>query len=138
MPDHVGPFDLALTLGGPPCDTTRPMEPIDWPPTRPRTYADCLREGYGERYSPCPWVGCRHHFALTLGRNGKVIVEPAVPKRNIDNLIEMEETCSLRVAEMEGRTLEEAARVLHLTRERVRQIEMKARAKVTRRLTVLY
>lgn len=84
---------------------------------RPRTRADCEN---GPR--PCPWVSCRHHLYLD--------VNPATGsiKLNYPHL-EVEElprSCSLDVADEGHHTLEEIGAMMNLTRERMRQIELKA------------
>lgn len=95
-------------------------------PTRPITRADCL-EGGSNAMRPCPWVSCRHHLGLdvadktgTVKRNGEV------------GAWDSEESCALDVAERGPETLEEVGRVMGLTRERVRQIEELAFAKMRR------
>ena len=78
---------------------------------RPQTRADC-RDGP----RPCPWASCRHHLGLDVTEAGSLVVRAAP----------LSETCSLDVADRGGLTLDEVGRVLGLTRERVRQIEVKA------------
>ena len=78
---------------------------------RPRTRADCV---CGPR--PCPWVGCRHHLALelTVGRGrARLCFDPFTAPAS----------CALDLADMGGMSLEAVGAALHLTRERVRQIE---------------
>lgn len=83
---------------------------------RPRTRAEC--EG-GER--PCPWVGCRHHLYLEVTFAGSLkIVRPAI---ELENMIE---SCSLDVADLGIHTLEIVGDLLNVSRERVRQEEVKA------------
>jgi len=89
---------------------------------RPQTRDEC-REGI----RPCPFVSCKHHLYLDVNpRNGHV-------KYNFPNLEpwELEETCSLDIAEQEqGITLEEVGKVMNLTRERVRQVEVTGLQKI--------
>lgn len=85
----------------------------------PHTRAECVD---GPR--PCPYVSCRHHLAIEANPNGSITfnfrdVEPD----------EMAETCSLDVADRGPASLDEIAAALNLTREAVRLIEMRARAK---------
>lgn len=88
---------------------------------RPRTRAEC--EG-GLR--PCPFVSCRHHLGVDVNeRNGSVRV--IFPDVDID---EIPETCSLDVADQGGVTLERAAELMNVTRERIRQIEDAAMARL--------
>jgi len=94
-------------------------EPID----RPRVRGDCEN---GVR--PCPFVACRHHLYLDVSRTSRAI------KLNFPDLdvSEMRETCALDVAEHGGATLEEVGAMMNLTRERIRQLEARARAKMKR------
>lgn len=103
---------------------------------RPKTYGDCLREGWGDHDAtgPCPWVGCAHHLVwAVVGRTAddrrNIVAEPGDerllgPLEEID-LDALPHTCVLRAAE-EERTLIEVAEVLRVTRERIRQIERDA------------
>lgn len=113
---------------------------------RPRTRGDCLD---GPR--PCVYVACKHHLLLSIdetrgrprkGAPGQAVsiagergtVTPrstpeaveAWTERAAETLLEMPDTCALDVAERGRQKLVEIGRVLRLTRERVRQIEMKA------------
>jgi hypothetical protein len=94
-----------------------PEEAVDKPVTR----ADC---GAGER--PCPFVSCKHHLYLDVSaRTGAI-------KLNFPDLEvwEMVETCALDVADRGGTTLEEVGAIMNLTRERIRQVEVKGLAKL--------
>ena len=88
---------------------------------RPRTRGDCLPGGCnGER--PCPWVSCKAHLALDVDEvNGSI-------KVNFPDLEvwELRDTCALDVADRDGITLEEVGKLMNLTRERVRQLELQA------------
>lgn len=70
----------------------------------------------------CPHVGCRYHLYLD--------VNPATGsiKLNFPDLEvwEMEETCALDVADRGGVTLRGVGAIMNLTRERIRQVELKA------------
>ena len=86
--------------------------------SRPRTRGDCIN---GPR--PCPWISCRHHLYFSaIKRN----LHPAWPGLEPD---EMSETCSLDVADRSETTLADIARLMNLSRERVRQLESDALAK---------
>ena len=70
---------------------------------------------------PCPWVACKHHLYLDVdGRTGTI-------KVNFPDLEpwELAHTCSLDVAERGGTTLEEVGEIMNLTRERIRQVEVR-------------
>jgi hypothetical protein len=88
---------------------------------RPRTRAECAE---GER--PCPFVSCQHHLYLDVSaRTGAI-------KLNFPDLEvwQMTETCALDVADRGGTTLEEVGAIMNLTRERIRQVEVKGLAKL--------
>lgn len=83
---------------------------------RPRTRADCR-----ESHRPCPFISCKHHLYLDVNP------ETGSIKVNFPDLEvwEMKETCSLDVADRGGITLEEVGEILNLTRERIRQVEVR-------------
>ncbi len=85
------------------------------PIIRPRTRGDCYA---GPR--PCPWVSCRHHLYLDV--RGSRVTE-SFPGREP---WELEESCSLDLADRGERTLDGVAQVFGLSRERVRQVEERA------------
>ena len=88
---------------------------------RPKLREDC---GQGER--PCPFVSCKHHLYLDVSaRTGAI-------KLNFPDLEvwEMTETCALDVADRGGTTLEEVGAIMNLSRERIRQVEVKGLAKL--------
>ena len=88
---------------------------------RPRTRAECA-----EAPRPCPFVSCQHHLYLDVSaRTGAI-------KLNFPDLEvwEMTETCALDVADRGGTTLEEVGAIMNLTRERIRQVEVKGLAKL--------
>jgi len=88
---------------------------------RPVNREDC--QG-GER--PCPFVSCKHHLYLDVSaRTGAI-------KLNFPDLEvwEMNETCALDIADRGGATLEEVGAIMNLTRERIRQVEVKGLAKL--------
>lgn len=83
---------------------------------RPKTREQCRgHEG------PCPFVSCRHHLYLDVNpENGSI-------KFNFPHLEpwELRESCALDIAERTAITLEEVGEVMNLTRERVRQVELR-------------
>jgi hypothetical protein len=88
---------------------------------RPETRAECVN---GMR--PCPFVSCKHHLYLDVSaRTGAI-------KLNFPDLEvwDMSETCALDVADRGGTTLEEVGAIMNLTRERIRQVEVKGLAKL--------
>jgi hypothetical protein len=89
--------------------------------TKPKTRSECVD---GER--PCPFVSCKHHLYLDVSaRTGAI-------KLNFPDLEvwEMTETCALDVADRGGTTLEEVGAIMNLTRERIRQVEVKGLARL--------
>lgn len=86
----------------------------------PMTRAECPEE------RPCPHVTCKHHLAFDVNPKTGAI-KTNFPHLEVD---ELAESCTLDVADEGGRTLEDVAAAMNLTRERVRQLETKALAKV--------
>jgi hypothetical protein len=94
-----------------------PPEDVD----KPKMRAECMT---GVR--PCPFVSCKHHLYLDVNP------ETGSIKLNFPDLEvwEMKETCSLDVADRGGVTLEEVGEILNLTRERIRQVEVRGLLKL--------
>ncbi len=88
---------------------------------KPATRSEC---SVGER--PCPFVSCKHHLYIDVNPNTGAI------KLNFPDLEvwELAETCALDVADRGGITLEEVGEIMNLTRERVRQVEMRGLMKL--------
>jgi hypothetical protein len=89
---------------------------------KPRTRADCANAP-----RPCPYVSCKHHLYIDVSaRTGAI-------KLNFPDLEvwEMVESCALDVADRGGATLEDVGAIMNLTRERIRQLEVKALAKLS-------
>jgi len=84
---------------------------------RPRSRAECKNEP-----RPCPFVSCRYHLYLDVSpRTGSI-------KLNFPDLEvwELGESCALDVAERGGATVEHLGAMLNVTRERIRQLEIRA------------
>jgi hypothetical protein len=88
---------------------------------RPHTREECLNMP-----RPCPFVSCEHHLYLDVNPDSGAI------KLNFPHLEvwEMAETCSLDVADRGGITLEDVGAILNLTRERIRQVEVRGLVKI--------
>ncbi|HEY3495555.1 MAG TPA: sigma factor-like helix-turn-helix DNA-binding protein [Polyangiaceae bacterium] len=88
---------------------------------KPRSRAECTE---GPR--PCPYVSCKHHLYIDVSaRTGAI-------KLNFPDLEvwDLGESCALDVADRGGTTLEDVGAIMNLTRERIRQVEVKALAKL--------
>jgi hypothetical protein len=93
--------------------------PVDIP--RPTSREECRGEA-----RPCPWVACKHHLYLDINP------ETGSIKINFPDLEpwELKHTCALDVAERGGITLEEVGEIMNLTRERIRQVEVRGLLKL--------
>ncbi|HKA90890.1 MAG TPA: sigma factor-like helix-turn-helix DNA-binding protein [Haliangiales bacterium] len=93
--------------------------PVDEP--RPRMRSECK-----DAPRPCPWVSCKHHLYLDVNP------ETGSIKLNFPDLEvwDMRETCSLDIADRNGITLEEVGEIMNLTRERIRQVEVRGLLKL--------
>lgn len=101
-----------------------------YPLERPRTRAGCH-----SMPRPCPFMTCRHHLALCVDNKGRITWNRlllGVDLSDIQAMLEaLPETCSLDVVDKlsleseQETTLEKVGSFLGLTRERVRQIEMR-------------
>lgn len=88
---------------------------------KPRVRSECLD---GPR--PCPFVSCKYHLYVDVSsRTGAI-------KLNFPDLEvwDLGESCALDVADRGGTTLEDVGAIMNLTRERIRQVEVKALAKL--------
>jgi hypothetical protein len=88
---------------------------------RPTARAECAG---GER--PCPFVSCKYHLYLDVNP------ETGSIKLNFPHLEvwDMGDTCALDVADRGGITLEEVGEIMNLTRERIRQVEVRGLLKL--------
>lgn len=88
---------------------------------RPRTRGECA-----DVPRPCPFVSCSQHLYLDVDQVSGAL------KLNYPHLDpwEMGESCALDVADRAGATLEEVGALVSVTRERARQIEERAIAKL--------
>jgi len=77
-------------------------------------------------HRPCMFVACKHHLYLDVNQETGSI-KYNFPEKEV---WEMKETCALDVADKGGITLEEVGEILNLTRERIRQVEVKGLTKL--------
>jgi len=94
---------------------------------RPKTRGDCLPGGVNAQ-RPCPFVSCAHHLYLDVLRKGAIKLN--FPDVDPESLEKMPSTCALDVADERGATMERVGKTVNMTRERVRQIEEKAKPKM--------
>ena len=88
---------------------------------RPATRGECANVS-----RPCPYVSCKYHLYIDVNpRTGSI-------KINFPDLEvwELENSCALDVAQQGGITLEEVGEILNLTRERIRQVEVRGLMKL--------
>lgn len=94
------------------------------PVWRPQTRADCLPGGRNAQ-RPCPYASCRHNLLVDID------CETAKVRETAEDPASLPFTCSLDVADLvdqENRTviLRELQPAFGVTRERVRQLELRA------------
>lgn len=91
--------------------------------TRPKTRAECAAVP-----RPCPFVSCAHHLYLDVSaRTGSIKLN--FPDLEPDEL-PADASCVLDVSDRDGETLQRVGNIMNLTRERVRQVEVKGLAKL--------
>ena len=96
----------------------------DEPYDRPKTRADCATVP-----RPCPYVACKYSLYLDVSETGSIILNfPHLEPGDMPP----ERSCALDLAERGAMTLEDIAIVTNLTRERIRQVELKALTKRAR------
>lgn len=100
----------------------RMLYPEDTRPLRPKTRAECVGAP-----RPCPFVSCKYHLYLDV-MPGTGAIKLNFPDLEVE---EMRESCSLDVADRGGATLEEVGAIMNLTRERIRQLELRAAENVS-------
>jgi hypothetical protein len=98
---------------------------------RPKTRGECApARGYDEsgKLRPCGFIACRYHLAVNINpRTGAV--QEVWPHLDMDVTL-MPATCVLDSADEGGLTLEQVGGLRAITRERVRQQEIEAMAKI--------
>jgi hypothetical protein len=88
---------------------------------RPKARGECANVA-----RPCPYVSCKYHLYID--------VNPATGSIKINfpdlEVWELKHSCALDVASQGGITLEEVGEILNLTRERIRQVEVRGLMKL--------
>ena len=88
---------------------------------RPKARGECANVS-----RPCPYVSCKYHLYID--------VNPATGSIKINfpdlEVWELQHSCALDVAQTGGITLEEVGEILNLTRERIRQVEVRGLMKL--------
>lgn len=88
---------------------------------RPKTRKECANVA-----RPCPYVSCKYHLYIDVNPNtGSIKIN--FPDKEV---WELEQSCALDVAQQGGITLEEVGEILNLTRERIRQVEVRGLMKL--------
>ncbi len=88
---------------------------------RPTTRGQCANVA-----RPCPYVSCKYHLYIDVNpATGSIKVN--FPDREV---WELKQSCALDVAQQGGITLEEVGEILNLTRERIRQVEVRGLMKL--------
>lgn len=95
------------------------LEIVDY--WRPKMRSECL-----EMERPCLFVSCRHHLYLDVNPETGSVKLNFPDKEPWD----LEDTCALDVADRGGITLEEVGAIMNLTRERIRQVEVRGLEKL--------
>lgn len=83
---------------------------------RPKTRGDCVN---GPR--PCPWVGCKYHMWLEVGKGGHITYRPGCDE---------DESCVLDIADRGGEEGSTIARYMGISRSRADQIYWRAMKKM--------
>jgi len=88
---------------------------------RPQNRGECANVS-----RPCPYVSCKYHLYIDVNPTTGSI------KINFPDLEvwELGNSCALDVATQGGITLEEVGEILNLTRERIRQVEVRGLMKL--------
>lgn len=88
---------------------------------RPASRSECANVA-----RPCPYVSCKYHLYIDVNpRTGSIKIN--FPDKEV---WELKNSCALDVAQQGGITLEEVGEILNLTRERIRQVEVRGLMKL--------
>jgi hypothetical protein len=88
---------------------------------RPASRGECANVA-----RPCPYVSCKYHLYIDVNpRTGSIKIN--FPDKEV---WELQHSCALDVAQQGGITLEEVGEILNLTRERIRQVEVRGLMKL--------
>lgn len=96
------------------------LGPNEEPLERPRTRADCVGA-----CRPCPWVSCKWNLFLDVNTTGGLQLNfPGLEVEQVPH------NCALDLADIGGLTLDQIGQAMNVTRERIRQIEADALARM--------
>lgn len=82
---------------------------------RPKVRGDCENA-----QRPCVFVSCKYNTYIDVKKSGSLVLN--FPDKNPEE-VPPQHSCALDIADLGGSSLEDVARVLNMTRERVRQIQ---------------
>jgi hypothetical protein len=116
----IGPRTLPGRVSKAEIEERRRITPDDGKRRLPLTRAECST---GPR--PCPLVSCRHHLYLDVSPSGNVRLN--FPDIQPEDMVV---SCSLDLADEGPLTLDQLAQVMNLTRERARQVQDLALARI--------
>lgn len=98
---------------------------------RPRVRSDCID---GPR--PCPWISCRFHLGVDVKPGGGITINYDTEDTPAGDGSAKQPSCVLDLADAGTMTLEAVGVLLGVSRERVRQLEVRALRKLSERVSV--
>lgn len=115
----ISPWKLRVLVETHRADSPQPGENL---PQRPRTRGDCDQVS-----RPCVHVSCEMNNYLAVSEASGALYIGAYSE---PNEMPAGESCAMDVADRGEKTLDQIGKILHLTRERIRQIESRALKKM--------
>ncbi len=101
-------------------------------PRASRRHLPMLRSECREAARPCPFISCAHHLFLDVSRSGgiKINFPDLLGDDGAIDFAAMPTSCALDVGDEGRHTTERVGEMMNVTRERVRQLEVKILAKL--------